>query len=548
MVRSCRHITVLVGLVLALTGLVGTTAVATAPPAAAALAAPSVKLAFGDRSLTVAWGVVSGATGYTVQYGTSSTLAKYTSVNAGTKTNILIPKLTNGITYYARVVAVANSSKSVSRILSAVPDDGYPRALTVTAVPAGQHAIRVSWTGQGRATKVGVIAGSEGSITRHVFRSAWHPATTTSITLTVPPEVRAQLGTGSGNPIFVKVATYNSLTAGTAMPNVKNEAAAYRLSLAGTYTWAGATTPTGTKVRVATWNVNSVSASAGLPGHTWRDRRTKVAAGIGYSGAALVGTAELTTADAGLGTGVRQWEDLRNLLAKPENGSYAIANSVTSATTRGAANTTVGAHLFYKSGVLTREDGGFVSPRRDLGLAWPSALTDRYISWARFRVNATGARFYAVAVHLPANAGATSYASLRAQEIAAVDRFISARAGGLPIVVMGDFNSSFAEVSNGPDSVLVGRGYYDTAAAPTRYNARVSTANITNQVDNLGVRGYPFTPYTYRYPAPRIDYILVKNAPGSWRYANQLVLSGGRFDPRYQGSDHNLQWAEIGIR
>ena len=548
MVRSCRHVAVLVGVCLALTGLVGTATVATAPPAGAAPTAPSVGLAFGDRSLTVAWGAVSGATGYTVQYGTSSTMARYASVDAGTKRNLLVPGLTNGVTYYARVVAAVGSSRVVSRIVSAVPDDGYPRALTVTAVPAGQHAIRVSWTGQGRATKVGVIAGSEGGITRHVFRSAWHPATTTSITLTVPPEFRAQLGTGSGNPIFVKVATYNSLSAGTAMPNVKNEAAAYRLSLAGTYTWAGTTTPTGTKVRVATWNVNSVSASAGLPGHTWRDRRAEVAAGIAHSGAGLVATTELTTADAGLGNGVRQWEDLRNLLARPESGGYAIANSVTSATTGGAPNTTVGAHLFYKPGLLTREEGGFVSPRHDLGLAWPSALTDRYLSWARFRVNATGARFYAVAVHLPADAGTTSYATLRAQEIAAVDRYVSGRAGQLPIVVMGDFNSSFAEVPNGPDSVLVGRGYYDTAAAPTRYNPRVSTANITNQVDNLGVRGYPFTPYVYRYPAPRIDYILVKNAPGSWRYANQVVLSDGRFDPRYQGSDHNLQWAEIGVR
>jgi endonuclease/exonuclease/phosphatase family metal-dependent hydrolase len=435
----------------------------------------------------------------------------------------------------------------VSKTSSAVPDAGYPRELAVTAVPAGKHAIRVSWTGQGRATKVGVIAGSEGSITRHFFHTAWYPATTTSVTVTVPTALRASLGTGSGNPIFVKVATYNSLTAGSSMPNVKNEAAAYRLSLAGPYTWAGAATPSGTKLRVATWNVNSVSASTGLTGYTWRDRRTRVAAGIAHSGAAVVGTAELTTADAGLGTGVRQWEDLRNLLATPTYGGYALANSVTSSTTGGAPNTTVGAHLFYKPNVVTREAGAFVSPRTALGLSWPSNLTDRYFSWARFRVNATGARFYAVAVHLPANAGTTSYATLRAKEAAAIDSYMSARAGGLPILMMGDFNSSFAETPNGPDAVLVGRGYYDTSSAATRYYPRVSTANLTNQVDNRATRGYPFTPYVYRYAAPRIDYIFVKNAPGSWRYANQLVLVNGRFDLRYQGSDHNLQWAEIGI-
>jgi endonuclease/exonuclease/phosphatase family metal-dependent hydrolase len=547
-VRSWRHIALVVGVVLALTGLLGASAVATAPAAAAAPAVPSVKLAFGDRSLTVAWGAVSGATSYSVQYSTSSSFTRPVNINAGTKTHVFVTGLTNRVTYYVRVVVVAGTSKSVSATKSAMPDAGYPRELTVTAVPAGEHSIRVSWTGQGRATKVGVIAGSEGGISQHVFRSAWYPATTTSITLTVPAALRAQLGTGSGNPIFVKVATYNSLSAGDAMPNVKNEAAAYRLSPAGTYSWAGVATPTGTRLRVAEWNVNSVSASAGLPGYTWRDRRTKVASGIAYSGAAIVATAELTTADAGLGTGVRQWEDLRNLLARSEYGGYAIANTVTASTTGGAANTTVGAHLFYKPGVVTREAGGFVSARNALGLDWPASLTDRYFSWARFRVNATGARFYAAAVHLPANAGSTSYATLRNKEVAAIDAYLSARAGSLPILVMGDFNSSFAATPNGPDSLLVQRGYYDASAAPTHYNPRVSTANLTNQVDNPAVRGYPYTPYVYKYPAPRIDYIFVKNARGSYRYSNQLVLVNGRFDGRYQGSDHNLQWAEIGIR
>ena len=545
--RSIRRAAVALAVVLAVAGLAGTGLVATAPPAAAALSAPSVKLAFGDRSLTVAWGAVSGAAGYTVQHSTTSTFSRPVSISAGTRTNLFVTGLTNRTTYYVRVIAVAGSTKSVSPTAKAVPDAGYPRELTVTAAPAGKNAIRVSWTGQGRATKVGVIAGSEGSITRDYFRTGWYPATTTSVTLTVPTSLRAHLGTGTGNPVFVKVATYNSLAAGTSMPNAKNEAAAYRLSPAGTYTWPGSVTPTGTRLRVASYNVNSVSASAALPGHTWRDRRGRVAAAIAHSGASVVATAEATTADAGLGYGVRQWEDLRNLLGTPAYGGYSIANTITSTTTGGAPNTTVGAHLFYKPAVVTREAGAFVSPRRELGLSWPSTLADRYFSWARFRVNATGAQFYAVSVHLPANAGTTSYASLRAKEIAAIDTYMSARAGGLPVLLMGDLNSSFAETPQGPDAVLVGRGYYDTSAAATRYYPRVSTANQTNQVDNLAVPGYPTRPYVYRYAAPRIDYIFVKNAPGSWRYANQLVLVDGRFDPRYQGSDHNLQWAEIGI-
>jgi endonuclease/exonuclease/phosphatase family metal-dependent hydrolase len=331
------------------------------------------------------------------------------------------------------------------------------------------------------------------------------------------------------------------------MPTTRNEAAAYRLSLAGPYAWAGYDTPSGTGLRLATYNVKSVTSSAGYPGYTWRDRRRAVAASIARSGAAVVATQELNMTDAGLGTGARQWEDLRDLLAQPGYGGYTIANTVTRETTGGDTNVAVGTHLFYRSGVVTREAGGFVSPRRSLNLAWPSGLTDRYFSWARFRVNATGARFYAVSVHLPVDSGPTSYATLRNEEIAAIDRYVSGMAGNLPVVLLGDFNSSMPRTTNGPDTVLRGRGYDDASATPNRAGLHYPTVNTSSQMDNLGVPGFPTRPYTYWHPAVRVDYILAKHAAGSWRYGNQLVLTDGRFDRTYQGSDHNLQWAEVGI-
>jgi endonuclease/exonuclease/phosphatase family metal-dependent hydrolase len=299
---------------------------------------------------------------------------------------------------------------------------------------------------------------------------------------------------------------------------------------------------------VGTWNVNSVGASATYAGYRWRDRRNKVARSVAASGVSLLGTAELSTGDAGLGNGKRQWEDLRDLLAASQYGGYAIANSVTKATTNGDPNATVGAHLFYKPGVLTREAGAFVSPKRLLGSKWPAALTDRYFSWARFRVNATGKTFYAVAVHLPARGAAHTYASLRRTELAAIDAYVSKLAAGRPVLLMGDLNSTFAGDAYSAINLAIARGYYDTSATAVRSNPRYSTINTSKQIDNLGVPGYPTRPTAYKYPAPRIDYVLIKNSPGSWRYGNQLVLSDGRFDPAYQGSDHNLQWAEVGIR
>jgi endonuclease/exonuclease/phosphatase family metal-dependent hydrolase len=132
--------------------------------------------------------------------------------------------------------------------------------------------------------------------------------------------------------------------------------------------------------------------------------------------------------------------------------------------------------------------------------------------------------------------------------MAAIEGYVSSLAGRLPIVVMGDLNSEFGQDPHGAQAVLLSRGYYDASATANRSNARYSTVNISHQVDNRAVPGYPRTPYRYKYTAPRIDYIMVKRSPGSWRYVNQLVLAGGRFDPAFHGSDHNLQWAEIGIR
>jgi endonuclease/exonuclease/phosphatase family metal-dependent hydrolase len=514
-----------------------------AGPSVTAVTAPVVRTAFGDRTMTLDWSAVPGAKSYTVEYSTSSTFAKATLVARGTTSQAIIKNLRNGTRYYARLLVVPTSGSTVkSKSVSVVPQAGYPRALTVTVKAAGENQIRVSWTGQGRATKVAVIAGSEGSVTKHAFQSAWLPATSTSVVLTVPSSLRGHLGTGSGNPIFVKVATYNNMSAGTSFPRVKNEGAGYRLSLAGNYMWPGAVTPTGTKVRVGTWNVNSVSASAKYSGYTWLQRRTRVAAGIAASGAAVVAVQEATTADAG--NGKRQWEDLRNLLKDPKYGAYSIA---TPDVGPAGTNATKGAHLFYQASVATLVQSGLVSAK-SITSSWPSGLTDRYFAWAKLRHNVTGKEFVVASVHLPAG-DSTALNDLRVREAKAIDAFLVAKAGGKPIVVLGDLNSSFAQSPNGPQKAFFDRGYRDAASSLKLQNHRNSTANITNQIDNRAVPGYPYTPYKYKYAAPRIDYVLVKNGGGSWAYVNRLMVDGnGKFVRTYQGSDHNMQAADISIR
>lgn len=508
------------------------------------LVKPTIKLASGDRMVTVAWSKVAGAVAYDVSYSVSSTLASPRVVRVTSGSSFKIAPLPNGKRWYVRVKAIAGTAACsvASSIASAVPTAGYPTALTVTVAPAGKDQIRVGWSGQGPNTKVAIIAGSEGSLTKHPFQSNWFPATTSAITLVVPAALRAQLGTGSGNPIFVKVATYNSLTAGASAPRVASVANAYRLSLAGKYTWAAATTTTNS-LRVAEYNVQSVAASASIPGQSWTQRRTKVARAIQSSEADVVAALELTTAVAS--NGKTQWEDLRDLLATAPYGGYKIANDNVGPAGPGASK---GAHLFYDPAVVSLVASGTVSgagiTNGSYPGTWPSALTDKYFSWAKFTVMSTGKPFIAASVHLPAG---STYNTLRVRAATAINKFLTAQAGTLPIVLMGDLNSSFAAMPDGPQTALTMLGYYDASSSLSRANARYPTANITNQVDNKAAVGYPKTPYMYQYAAPRIDYIMVKNSPGSLAYGNQLVLVNGVFDPAYQGSDHNLQWADIGI-
>jgi hypothetical protein len=54
----------------------------------------------------------------------------------------------------------------------------------------------------------------------------------------------------------------------------------------------------------------------------------------------------------------------------------------------------------------------------------------------------------------------------------------------------------------------------------------------------------------HKYATSRIDYILIKGSPYSDWYRNVVRIAPGTrdvFDTRYNGSDHNLQLAQIGI-
>jgi hypothetical protein len=160
-----------------------------------------------------------------------------------------------------------------------------------------------------------------------------------------------------------------------------------------------------------------------------------------------------------------------------------------------------------------------------------------------------GKRFLAVAVHAPAG-HSSELVDARAAEAQALVPYLDKVAAGLPIVIAGDFNADPIADPKPNMRILLQHGYFDAAATTNRFGAKWNTFNGRNGSDGADF-GYPATVHPYRYAAPRIDFIMTKGSPLTYRYTNVMHLAPGSstaIDRGYQGTDHLLQLAEVGIR
>jgi endonuclease/exonuclease/phosphatase family metal-dependent hydrolase len=529
----------LLAVVSAATVLIGGLAVAT--PAQAS-PVPLVKatghLVYGDRTVTVAWRPVPHASSYTLRYTTSKTGKQLRSVTTS-KTYAAVTGLKNGQRVYFQLEAkAAGYASSKSAVTAATPQAGYPQVMPTVKVQPGAAAdtVQVSWDGLRQATKVVVMASAYNDLSGPFFTSAWLPATQTSYTLSVPAKYRSLLGTGTGRAIYVRVGQYNDAHASGAVLKAANYNAHYRISKAGSFSLAHAISPSGTQLKVATYNVQSVTASPA--DHPWSERRTRVAAAIEYAGADLVAAQEdNSSASSQNSAGVPQYKDLGNLLAQTRYG-YRLSGDLP--TNYRFNNDLTDSWLYYNPSVLTRLDGGIVSPRSDLGISYPQGLVDRRGTWAKFRINSTGSVFYALTIHLEVGDNAKA---LRLAEAKGLDRYLKAKAGAAPSILLGDMNSSAYRDGYEVSQQLHDLGWYDSAATEglsVREGWRYQSANTP--------QAYPTVPeQALNVNTGRIDYIFTNGMPGAYHYVNQVVLNAGQIVPAYQGSDHNLQWALLGV-
>ena len=575
------------GLTALVLGAIAVTGAVAVLPAQAATPSPKVELVSGDRAITAAWSAVPGAGSYTVRLSRTRSLSHARVVRTTTR-SVKLTKVKNGTTYYVAVTAnraaatagaLFSASTARSSVVEARAAAGVPFRVSKVTVRSGPSAnqVTVGWTGGGRMNKVAVVAGSSVLTNERTFHSAWYPSTTRSVTITVPTKYRQYMGAGTGNPVWVKVVESNATS--SAFGASYSSARKYRPSPPGTWAFAKDTTPAAAvdKLVVAELNTQTVEATAKFTAHDrWAARAPRVAAAIELADPDLLLTAELSTGLVRTGCvnsvakntfpceADTQYRDLANRLpdlklADGDAYQRVIEAMRMSSTFNGA--TTSGAHIFYNPDKLTLEDHGFYSPAgtRDfadvegLGVSpWNprSAVgVDRWLSWAKFRIAGSGREFYAVAAHLPVGSSSL-VAGTRVQEVTKLIAAIQRRAGNLPIVFGGDMNSDAVRNAQPTQPVFMRAGWFDAAAVPSKHlrtGMKVSTANGSGAQDGADP-GYGSKPVSHPYETSRIDYILLKNSPYTYRYANVLRLhANGTFIKSLQGTDHNMQLATIGI-
>lgn len=198
-------------------------------------------------------------------------------------------------------------------------------------------------------------------------------------------------------------------------------------------------------VTVGSFNLSSVTFDKKATGNhaVWRDRRPVVAAQILGQHLDVVGVQEANQSSiyrSRLDYGVNQYMDLKGALAA-QGGSYAVTNETPynckrpnshqrcQHRYRGASGDD---RILYNTATMRLVKQGSVHYRHQ-----SSGKNPRYLAWAVFQSKVTGGSFFFANTHLDPYSVRVRTGEWK-ELISNVDR----RKGSLPVVVVGDFNTS----------------------------------------------------------------------------------------------------------
>lgn len=298
----------------------------------------------------------------------------------------------------------------------------------------------------------------------------------------------------------------------------------------------------------ATFNIAKPNNTA-VP--AWKKRREAIGRTINESNSDVIGLQEATQIRV-IGEGgerMTHWQDIQAMSA-----AAGYVPTTTEVDTCGPNSCIHSAHILYKADKVKQADLPEGIPSAGQG-----RLTDivdglryaktREFSWAYLEgLNGTGV-FLAVSLHLnnEKNARGKKDRELVGGALTKWAEDLNKASGleGVPMILMGDFNSYDNREPKGMLFELAEDGWLDSFSAPTNEYKFFGDAYTTSYTGG-NRSGWPKRPITSSDPV-RIDYVMYK---GELLHADayQVALrlnEDGTFDNSYRGSDHMMVQAII---
>lgn len=403
---------------------------------------------------------------------------------------VVLDSLSPGTTYYLRVSALSADG------VAGTPS--YPVSFTTrdAAFPLTAPVLTIDSSSSTSLTPRWVGDGDDLSYQVEVFPEQ-SPSEVTSRTVDAEEATFGKLKTGTRYSARVRIVDAAGVPRSDWSATLTREPAEYL------------------PLRVATYNIQKWTQ------HNWSKRRTALVSTIRDQDPDVVGLQEATPAR--VPGGRRQYADLVHLLGS----DWALTED------RGPASGEV--RTIYNRTRLDLLDHGqhALTGSTKFGV-------QRYAAWALFRQQSTGKRFIFVNTHFVYQKSASAYRSRTSAAQQLVQMIERVNTDGLPVVIVGDFNSGALRNSgNGVYRTITGAGYLD----PLVGTDRLGTAEKRVRAELKTVNGYRRKAPVDR-TAPMIDHVFVsKLRVAEWETVARLDRSG-----RFIGtipSDHNMVRATV---
>jgi endonuclease/exonuclease/phosphatase family metal-dependent hydrolase len=253
-------------------------------------------------------------------------------------------------------------------------------------------------------------------------------------------------------------------------------------------TTATATSGPAAPFRVMTYNVRHYSAADNLTGHGWMARRDHVIELVLDTAPDIVAFQEIAKAP------LPAWQQpasfIRHRLAA---AGYALV----------AGTGAIPEHMFYKTSRFSLEkhpmpESAYLWPdrraafcSREVGRQFLPQGSNRSASWCVLRDELTGKRLFVMNVHL---ASGKRLAPARVHQVRCLENIIARFAGGLPVVLLGDFNATLdaPELRQLVDPSLVGTEHLQDSGSPPgegSFNGFCEQCSPTRKIDFAFERG-----------------------------------------------------------